>query len=810
MSRRAGAAAAGGCILVVVLCAAGWALEGPWLALLIAVVLLAAAVVMVAQRRSAARALAATRSLERAVRASRSRTTERSATPTARVDARHEESSGTADQVLEARILDRDHYSAVAGRVFSSDREAAEHLLAHGMAKLLAPNALLQPEMLPAGIRQRYASGDLAAVLAFLRRAPATMPALGSSFSPSMVEAPADVLRAHPGGALGWFLEHADDRDLMPTTKLHARWGQFRTAIAEARRVHAGEREAADAPGRVRRRCSLVVLDRGDAAATTQTVVSAMAAAGHDDVEVLVALGTTSLEHRIALAALLSGETRARVVEASPDDLSAMVALAGGEVVCLALEPVRPRAGWSGALRRALDESGVAAVQPLVLRGDDSIDGAGLTWGADAASVAAVLAGRPPEDAARVASLDLRSFSGPVVAARAESLREASIGVDGSDADLAILEIGLRLRAGGGRLRCAVGAVVERPNRPHVGSLPLSERARPLLERCEQELAALATADAPPDTVGAGCGPRTRWGIRLASTGGAAGDRWGDTAFASSLGDALRRMGCEVVTYRHGANERVHEMLDDVSVVIRGKDRLAPVPGAINVLWVISHPGDISDEELASFDLVYAASTVWAAERSESSGIPIGVLLQCTDATRFGPDGPAGPERPAVFVGSVHPGRRRAVVADAMAAGVDLRVIGGGWQRVLPPEVLEAVHVPNERLADVYRSADVVLADHWRAMADGGFIQNRVFDALACAAPVVSDPVVGMEAALGGAVAEYRTLDDLRGLCDGSLPHPAGDRSSRERIARHVLGEHSFDARARTLVDAVAPRIAEG
>jgi hypothetical protein len=54
--------------------------------------------------------------------------------------------------------------------------------------------------------------------------------------------------------------------------------------------------------------------------------------------------------------------------------------------------------------------------------------------------------------------------------------------------------------------------------------------------------------------------------------------------------------------------------------------------------------------------------------------------------------------------------------------------------------------VANAELRHHYSAADVVLNDHWPEMRQRGFLSNRLYDALAFGACVVSDHVAGIEA----------------------------------------------------------------
>jgi spore maturation protein CgeB len=94
----------------------------------------------------------------------------------------------------------------------------------------------------------------------------------------------------------------------------------------------------------------------------------------------------------------------------------------------------------------------------------------------------------------------------------------------------------------------------------------------------------------------------------------------------------------------------------------------------------------------------------------------------------------------------------------------------------------------------------VVLNDHWDDMREQGFYSNRLFDAAACGARIVSDHLDGLEELFGGLA---RTFSDAAGLVAlvRAVPEGFPDDARRRELAERVSAEHSFDARARTLVD---------
>jgi hypothetical protein len=302
----------------------------------------------------------------------------------------------------------------------------------------------------------------------------------------------------------------------------------------------------------------------------------------------------------------------------------------------------------------------------------------------------------------------------------------------------------------------------------------------------------------PPTTAS---GDRLTWSVKIAAPAGHEGDGWGDVHFAAELAGALERLGQHVRVDRRDAHVRDDDGTDDVTLVVRGLDRLPPNPASVNLLWVISHPDDVADTELRSFDAVFAAGPVWAAAASARSGVPIRTLLQATDPTVFHPSAPAGPDAGrVVFVGSTR-GTARPVVTDAVALGADLRVHGPGWEDVVPAAMRRTSGLTRAEVAAAYASARVVLNDHWPDMAAGGFVSNRVFDVLASGGVVVTDPVAGLEDVLAvPTLAVARSRDDLDALLDPAHPWP--DAADREAIAARIAADHSFDARAEVLLDA--------
>ncbi len=300
--------------------------------------------------------------------------------------------------------------------------------------------------------------------------------------------------------------------------------------------------------------------------------------------------------------------------------------------------------------------------------------------------------------------------------------------------------------------------------------------------------------------------PRLRWALRIAAPAFPIGGTWGDTHFARSLAAGLESLGQEVVVDHHDVDSRPTAYLDDVTLVIRGLDRVEPVTGGVSMLWIISHPDQVSRTEAAAFDRVFAASISWSTQVSARWGLPVAPLLQCTDPGVFYPS--EEPRREdLVFVGKSR-GVARPAVVYPVQADIPVRVFGAEWDGILPDGYVEAEYIENTRLGKLYGRAGAVLNDHWNDMRDQGFISNRLFDVVSAGGRVLSDDVSGIREIFGNAVVTYSSpielVELLRRGPDDLFPP---EEQLREHAAR-IATDHSFRARARVLLDAAIDQLA--
>jgi glycosyltransferase involved in cell wall biosynthesis len=475
-------------------------------------------------------------------------------------------------------------------------------------------------------------------------------------------------------------------------------------------------------------------------------------------------------------------------------------------IVSSTSEPLTP--DWVGRLVDSIDGSTVAAVPLLVhprrpLHRATAHDGlvraagVGLRLDGGGTPVAELCdAGTVPRPGAGVVEVDAGSGAALVADRRAYEAAGGLAATD--DLDAAVVELCARLSAAGGHVALVPGAVV-------VDHRPV--RARRDLRFAVDPggtawAAAIDRSGAVLRRVADGRSAPTLWfAITVAAPSAKVAARWGDWHLAQALADGLRRLGHRVRVQTADHADDLAGRSCDVHLVLRGLRPVRRTAGQRHVLWVISHPEAVDDAELDEADLVLVASARFADHLRRRTATPVEVMLQATDHRRFRPR-PADPaHRHDVTIVAKTREVRRPVVSDALAAGLSPAIYGGGWDGLVDTELVVADHVDNEDLPVVYSSAGVVLNDHWRTMRAWGFVSNRLFDVLACGTPAISDPVEGMDQLFDGAVLEYHSADELRALVDGVLADPEAARERAERGRKLVLANHTFDDRARQLVD---------
>lgn len=275
---------------------------------------------------------------------------------------------------------------------------------------------------------------------------------------------------------------------------------------------------------------------------------------------------------------------------------------------------------------------------------------------------------------------------------------------------------------------------------------------------------------------------------------------WGDFHFGKALSDRLRELGCETRT-QYWPNWNPSESAD-VLLVLRGLRATEIVEGKYGqkLIWLISHPDDITDDELRRFDTVLCGSEHHTA-RLKQRGFDAHVFLQCTDERVFFPAvrEKTRLENAFVFVGNWR-GGNRSLVGQAITAKLPLRIWGRVWTRPAHAPFIVDDYFPNTQLGELYRSSYCTLNDHWPDMTRNGYVNNRVFDALACALPVLTDPNPGLEGLKLGGIKMITPDESFDDAMDEFIVNYDRYQEAAYSDSFFILEQHSFKARAQALI----------
>jgi hypothetical protein len=733
--------------------------------------------------------------------------------------------------ILASGLADAQFYAAQLGRPSMSTSRAVRHYARAGWRRGLSLNPLFDELIAGRGLPEADRVPAMYAYVIGGNKAEISVHPFWDARAYAKVSPEA---AAHPQGPIGHLWERREHATLV------LRAGAFeasQSVLAYVARMSALARgpESTAEPVAVRAAeradaASVIGIVQGEASAYDRRL-HALADLAAEGIQVVVAavdlpagqwLGTRLFADLVPLAeAVLFGAaaTYADVVNA------AMTRVTGSRALV-----VDPRVALSAAeAQRCLDEArhGCAAM-PLSVRFDGTVDGVGaLLCGADTPH--RILRDHPLEDALRVeaARHAVPALTARTFAVAVDDFRRAG-GLDsGLVNELELEALSAQLRGIDRDFEFVVLMAVQawqlEPERAFARRDP---------ERSERRFAAAAAAAPssfalPSDAAevdrlfrafgfgitgwdghGGTRRPtlrrvadgrvRERWAIKICAPAGHAGRVWGDTHFATGLANALRRRDLEVVVDCFDARARATSYLDDVTVVVRGPYRIDPPATGVRVLWIISHPDEITRDELAQFDYVFAASERWAAKASAQFGIAVEPLLECTDTDLFFPrELPRGDD--IVFVGTAR-GIARPAVVGPLRAGIPVKVYGPDWRGFIPADAIVATAIPNERLSERYETASIVLNDQWPAMREEGFMAMRLFDAVAAGGRVISERVDGVPELFGGAAIAFDDAEHLVTLLRQDPAEIFPPAHALAAASARVRAEHSFDARAREIV----------
>ncbi|MBQ6444409.1 MAG: glycosyltransferase [Methanosphaera sp.] len=268
--------------------------------------------------------------------------------------------------------------------------------------------------------------------------------------------------------------------------------------------------------------------------------------------------------------------------------------------------------------------------------------------------------------------------------------------------------------------------------------------------------------------------------------------KWGDFYLAEGLMKEFIKRGYAVklqVLPQWGDDT---DSICDAIIVLRGLSRYKTKLAHLNIMWNISHPDLVGLNEYCSYDYVFIASKKWAEKISSKIDTPVECMWQCTDTNRFYPDYNEDYKHELLFVGNSRKVYRK-IIKDLLPTEHDLAVYGSDWNKLINKKYIQADHIDNKQLRYAYSSCDILLNDHWDDMREKGFISNRIFDALACGACVISDDIDGLDELFENRVLTYTSPEQLKELIDENLGH------SREYDVS-IISQHTYSERVNQFI----------
>ena len=124
-----------------------------------------------------------------------------------------------------------------------------------------------------------------------------------------------------------------------------------------------------------------------------------------------------------------------------------------------------------------------------------------------------------------------------------------------------------------------------------------------------------------------------------------------------------------------------------------------------------------------------------------------------------------------------------------------------GWEKFIDEKFIKGQFIENNELHKYYSSCKILLNDHWEDMRDMDFPSNRLFDALACGAFVISDKIPSAETLFEGNIVTYEDADDLKNKIEYYLVYEEKRKMMAKKGKELVLKNHTFDNRVETILE---------
>ena len=243
------------------------------------------------------------------------------------------------------------------------------------------------------------------------------------------------------------------------------------------------------------------------------------------------------------------------------------------------------------------------------------------------------------------------------------------------------------------------------------------------------------------------------------------GGKYGDYAYCLTIRRQLEQLG--YYAYVDCYEDWDCPVEADVVLVIRGVHEYRPDRRNTRtryVLWMVSHPELITEEELERYDLVLADSESYAEALQQKVSVPVKPFYVLTDTEMFFPreEKNSSPKYNRVFIGNTR-GVLRNCVRWCNDNGIDVDVWGAEWEKFYPDSMYVHLHgqVEYNQISEIYRNSRFVINDHYPEMIDTEMLNNRFPEVLLCGTPMICDWAESFERNYGDMVLFYRNEEEF-------------------------------------------------
>ncbi len=243
-----------------------------------------------------------------------------------------------------------------------------------------------------------------------------------------------------------------------------------------------------------------------------------------------------------------------------------------------------------------------------------------------------------------------------------------------------------------------------------------------------------------------------------------------------------------------------------VNVLMRGLIPIKSLPlNSLNMMYLYSHPMDVTEAELSQFDICCSASPVLVNQYAGKLNTAFYYVPQFTNTKRFYPKFDESVRSRVLLIGNNLRASRYELVRHLFENEIPLSLYGNLWQKY--PEIQErvkAVSVENTELYKYYSSAEIVINDTYQDMLEWGIVSNRVYDVTACKGFLISDYNPELEKVYGDAIPMYRTKEECATLIQYYLEHPEERAEKAERAYQITIQHYTTEVVAKQLLVIIA------